>query len=177
MVGKSPTVKSIFLVFATHCWMMDLGQDQQQHSTVHSGGVSQVPFRSPSNHLPLASAHLPFPFPLETWKLGNLKTWRLVNFKIGKSETQALSTFLNSFPLFSVFSLFSTVLNSFQPFSDIFNCNEPFSDIFYPFKLFSAIITCFQLFSTVLSHFTMFSPILNCFQPFSTVLICFQPII
>ena len=45
---------------------MDLGHNQQQHPTVHSGGVSRVPCRSPAPPLLLIfrspSAHLPLPF-------------------------------------------------------------------------------------------------------------------
>ena len=45
---------------------MDLGHNQQHHPTVHSGGVSRVPWRSPAPPLPLTfyspSAHLPLPF-------------------------------------------------------------------------------------------------------------------
>ena len=51
-----------------------------------------LPFRSPS-------AHLPLPFSLETWTLGNWETWKLGNS--------------------AVFQLFSVVFNSFIPLSTV----------------------------------------------------------
>ena len=49
-----------------HSLLMDLGHNQWQHLTVHSGGVSRVPCRSSAPPLPLTfrspSSHLPLPF-------------------------------------------------------------------------------------------------------------------
>ena len=94
---------------------MDLGQDQQRHPTVHSGGVSRVPFPSPS-------AHLPLPFRLETW---NLEIWKLGNWETWKIRNSAV---------FNRFQLFSAVFSSFQPFSGIFNRFQRFLNVFIRFK-------------------------------------------
>ena len=49
--SKSAAWIFLFLFFC-HSLLIDPGQDRQQHPTVHSGGVSRIPFLSPSDHLP-----------------------------------------------------------------------------------------------------------------------------
>ena len=127
---------------------MDLGQDQQQHPTVNSAGVSRVLFRSPSAHLPLLFSFPSSPLPLysapfETWKLGN-------------SETQPFSTV---FSHFRRFQLLSAILKRFQPFSTVFNHFQPFSTVVKRFQPFSTILRRFLPILTVFNRF-------NCFQPF-----------
>ena len=119
-----------------HSLLMDLGQDQQQHPTVHSAGVSRVPLLFPSDHHPLPCCS---PFA----PLRNLITW-LGNWEI------------------LPFSTVTTVFSHFQPFSTIFGHVQLFltiAHVFNYFHLFSAVFSSFQPFSAVFSHFWPFSPV------------------
>ena len=50
---KNGHAKKSFFFGLRHSLLMDLGHNQQQHPTVHSGGVSRVPCCSPAPPLPL----------------------------------------------------------------------------------------------------------------------------
>ena len=157
---------------------MELGQDQQQHSTVHRGGVSKVCCRSPAPHLPLLfrspSARLLFGN-LETGRLENLENWKLGRFLALFSRFKVFISFHPFLAVFSLFQPFSTFFfiivfhrfSCFQPFSVVFN---GFSIVFNHFQLFSIVFSFFQPFSTIFCHFQPFSTVLTvfkCFQPFS----------
>ena len=75
---KNHNLKNCLFLSHRHSLLMDLGQDQQQHPTVHSGGFSRYPFRSPC-------AHLLFPFRSPFATLGNSETcwngWKRINFE------------------------------------------------------------------------------------------------
>ena len=191
--------RRFFIIFfgLCHSLLMDIGKDQQQHPSVHSGRLSKVPFLSTSGHLTppfcspsvhhmlpscFDSAPLMLPFhspsaPLETWNLVNRETQPL-----GNSEIHTLGNWavFNQFQQFSVFfkrfQTISTAFNCFQSLSTIFSCFQQFSTAysrFQPFSTFSTTVSLFspflplQPFSTIPSHF-------NQFKPFSTVLTIFN---
>ena len=126
-----------------------VGQDQQQHPTVLSGGVSWVPFHSPSAHLPLRFRS-PWKLGNSNWKLGNSENPEILPFFFGFNRFQPFST------VFMYFELFSTIVSRFQPFSAVFNqfqLFQPFSAVFICFQLFSAGFNQFQQLSTIFRYY------------------------
>ena len=129
--GKKLPCRMVFLFRLCFSLLMDLGQNQQQHPTVHSevwelaGSPSApvlLPFRS------LFAAPLPLPFrspsaPLGNWT--NQKISRFLPLSIVFTFTQPCPTnfgwpITTVFNQFQLFSTIITVLNRFQPSYSVF---------------------------------------------------------
>ena len=122
MVENCRAEKSLFVGLRLSL-LMYLGQDHQQHPTLHSGGASRIPFRSSSAHLPLTfrSPFAPLPLPFRSLPLP---------FR---------------YPL--------SFRSAGNPFSAISNRFYRLSSVFSPFKPCSTIFNHFKLLSTVLNRF------------------------